>query len=551
MTYRVLIQIFAILKISRSQLYKLSRSRPVLWRLCIGTIVVGLVLTFFVRFLPTPSDVSIQGRISSRLTADPNDLGLIIIQNSRMTEIVLEEIEAALESGEAGAEEIIIDTPFIRARVPQSQWSRYRQLLEQFLSGREVTLILLFMEALGTDLEGAASEIEAMANQLPPVRFANQILGQIASSDNLLNEAYPFFAKEGEFPEAQWAREQAVLNRNQVGDIQTLKVLADNPLYADAFSPWIRADLSLRDQDWLTLIQHVFMAQIDRTTLASFILATIAMVVWAIILLQLCQAVRFDKWTPLFCLLGLILGILSTTPTLIWVMLENRYLPIDEGTDVLHAMVYYIATVGLREEVCKLLLFLPLAPFLIRRGYHLEFLLVASFVGLGFAYSENFGYLSSTMGTAAAPRFLTANFLHISLTGMSGLFLCRALGTRSYSINDFLFIFGIAIIAHGLYNAFLVRPPLNDQGFIAMILFILFSRYYFKEANDLRERLEPVISLSATISFGICLLISVLLVYLGTQFAIGQAIELALGSFLGSAIILFMFFREFGDTLTD
>jgi hypothetical protein len=154
------------------------------------------------------------------------------------------------------------------------------------------------------------------------------------------------------------------------------------------------------------------------------------------------------------------------------------------------------------------------------------------------------------MGTAATPRFLTANFLHISLTGMSGLFLCRGLGTRAYSLNDFLYIFGIAIVAHGLYDAFLVRPPLDDQGFVAMILFILFSRYYFKEARDLRERLEPVVSLSATMSFGICLLTSVLLVYLGTQLNLGQAMELALGSFLGSAIILFMFFREFGDTLT-
>ena len=550
MTCRPLAQIFATLKNLKHQLYTLSRSRSFLWRLCIGTIAAGVVLAFFARFVPTSSDLSIQGRISSQLTADPSDLGLIIIQNSRMTEIVLEEVENALQSGSATMEDVLIDTPFIRQRISTDAWPAYEELLIRYLPRNEVELVMLFMTALGTDLEGATAELEVMAGKSPPERFTNQILGQIASSEKLYDKAYPYFAKEGQLPEAKWAREQAVINRNHVGDLRTLNQLADDPLYADAFSPWIRADLAARQQDWPTLIKAVILAQVDRTNFSSFLLASIAMVVWGLILLKLCQAVRFDKFTPLLCILGLLLGVFSTTPTLMWVYLEDIYLPIDVGEDVIHAIVYYIATVGLREEVCKLLLFLPLVPLLVKRGYQLEFLLVASFVGLGFAYSENFGYLSGSMGTATTPRFLTANFLHISLTGMSGLYLCRAIGTRAYSFNDFLYIFGIAIVAHGLYDAFLVRPPLNDQGFLAMILFILFSRYYFKEANELRERLEPVISLSATISFGICLLTSVLLVYLGTQFDLGQAMELAFGSLLGSSIILFMFYREFGDTLT-
>ena len=550
LTCRLIVQIVALLKNYRHQLYNLSRSRSFLWKLCIATLVIGLVLAFFARFVPARSDLSIQGRISSQLTSDPSDLGLIIIQNSRMTDIVLDAVENALQSGHATTEEVLIDTPFIRQRIPANAWPRYEELLARHLPRDEVELILLFMKALGTDLEGATAQLEAKASKEPPDRFANQILGQIASSDKLLDKAYPYFLKEGNFPEAKWAREQAVRNRDQVGDLDALSQLANDPQYQDAFSPWIRADLAARQQDWPHLVKFIVIGQFSSLQLSSFILATIAMVIWATILMKLCQAVRFDKWTPLLCILGLLLGMLSITPTLIWVMLEDLYLPIDEGEDVLHAMVYYIATVGIREEVCKLLMVLPLVPILIKRGYQLEFLLVSSFVGLGFAYEENFSYLGNTMGTATTARFLTANFLHISLTGMSGLYLCRALGTRAYSFNDFLFVFGIAIVAHGLYDAFLVRPPLDDGGYVAMILFVVFSRYYFKEARELRERLEPVISLSATISFGICLLTSVLLVYLGTQFELGQAVELAFGSFLGSAIILFMFFREFGDTLT-
>lgn len=495
------------------------------------------------------SDLSIQSRINSQLGADPTDIGLILIQNDRMTDIVMNAVEESLKLS-ASTEDVLIATPFIRLRIPGKDWPRYETMLRKYLPENEVDLVMLFMSALGTDLVGAKQQLEVLAAKQVPTRFTNQILGQIADSERQFDKAYPCFLKEGEYPEALWAREQAVQNRNKVGDLKSLTELANDPKYESAFSPWILADLAARQQDWPLLAKTVLLAQIDRTTAASLILATIAMIVWGTILMKLCQAARFDKLTPLLCLAGLLLGLLSTTPTLMWVYIENIYLPIDEGESVVHAMVYYIATVGLREEVCKLLLFLPLAPILIKRGYQLESLLVASFVGLGFAYSENFSYLSMTMGTAATPRFLTANFLHISLTGMSGLYLCRAFGTRTYGINDFLFIFGVAIIAHGLYDAFLVRPPLDDQGFVAMILFILFSRYYFKEARELRERLEPVISMSATISFGICLMTSALLIYLGMQFDLRQAMNLSFSSFLGSAIILFMFYREFGETLT-
>jgi protease PrsW len=172
-------------------------------------------------------------------------------------------------------------------------------------------------------------------------------------------------------------------------------------------------------------------------------------------------------------------------------------------------------------------------------------------VGLGFAYGENFAYLEGSLGTALTGRFLTANFLHISLTGMSGLFFCRAWGTRGYSYNDFLYIFGIAIIAHGMYDALLTYPLFNDGGISAMILFVLFSKFYFKETQNLRENNQPVISLSATISFGMSFIVASLVIYLSFSFALSQAIQLAFTSFLGSAIILFMFFREFDETLGD
>jgi threonine/homoserine efflux transporter RhtA len=63
--------------------------------------------------------------------------------------------------------------------------------------------------------------------------------------------------------------------------------------------------------------------------------------------------------------------------------------------------------------------------------------------------------------------------------------------------------------------------------------------------------MEPNFSLSATMAFGVSLITASLLVYLSILLNLNLAIQLAFSGFLGSAIILFMFFREFGDSLTD
>ena len=372
----------------------------------------------------------------------------------------------------------------------------------------------------------------------------------MATEGQQWDKAYQHFKKEGKLAEARWAREQVVLNRYEVGDFANLELLAQDPDYEGAFKPWIQAKMATQREDWLDTVRWIALSQFQGIEPGSFILATIGMVIWATILMQLCQIQLLDKWTPLLCVAGLFLGILSITPTFLWIILEDKYLPISEGDGFVHNLVYYIATVGLREEVCKLLLFLPLAPILIKRGKQMEFLLVASFVGLGFAYEENFNYVASTQGTAITGRFLTANFLHISLTGMSGLFFCRAWGTPGYSYNDFLYIFGIAILAHGLYDALLTYPIMDDGGLFAMILYIVFSKFYFQESRGIREPYEPTLSMSATMAFGISLLIASLLVYLNLIFTFKQAFVLSFSGFLASAIIVFMFFREFNESLS-
>jgi RsiW-degrading membrane proteinase PrsW (M82 family) len=535
----------------KSKFFEKSRSRSFLWKLCIGTLVLGIVVGFVASRFDFKSDLSLQSRIETYFSSNLTEFSQADDLQSQLTDVVYLLVEESFEAGELELEELLTEIPFLSFWIQGEGDARFEDLFKKYLSAYELGLVDLFIEALGENPDKALIRLKELGDTNPIPRYVNQILALIESNKELHDNAYYYLVKEGTFPEALWAREQAVINRHYRKDFKSLEDLESDPIYNDAFSPWIRMDLASHNHDWLSSIKWIAIGQLAGLQPGSFILATIAMLVWGTILLQLGQANRFDRWTPVLCFLGLILGMLSITPTQFWIVLEDLYLPISEGEDLFHSIVYFIATVGLREEVCKLLLFLPLTPILIRRRNELEFLLVASFVGLGFAYVENFNYLISSMGTGVAGRFLTANFFHISLTGMSGLFFCRMWKTRGFGYNDFLFIFGVAIIAHGLYDALLTHPPMDDGGFIALVLFVVFSKYYFQEVHHLQEVSKSIISLSASMSFGISLLLASLVVYLSIVLSVSLAIQLGFGSFLGSGIILIMFFREFNESLGD
>ena len=535
----------------KSQVFEKAHSRSFLWKLCIGTILFGTVVGLVLSRFDFKSELSLEARIGSYFSSNLSEFSQAGDLQSELTEVVYKLLEDSLESGELETETLLIEIPFLSFWIQGDALSRFESLFRKNLSASDSSLVLLFVGALGDEPDETLTKLKVAGEMNPAPRYANLILALLESEKQLYDNAYPFLLREGEFSEALWARKQAVINRHYRKDFNALEELSNNPAYEDAFDPWIRRELASHQRDWLSTVKWIMIGQLAGLEPGSFTLATIAMLVWGTILLQLCQASRFDKWTPVLCLLGLLLGMLSITPGRFWIVLEDLYLPISEGEDLIHSIVYFIATVGLREEVCKLLLFIPLTPILIKRRNELEFLLVASFVGLGFAYVENFNYLISSMGTGVAGRFLTANFFHISLTGMSGLFFCRMWKTRGYSYNDFLFIFGVAIIAHGLYDALLTHPPMDDGGFIALILFIVFAKYYFKEVHHLREVSRSLISLSASMSFGISLILGSLIVYLSILLNVSQAIQLAFGSFLGSGIILIMFFREFNESLGD
>jgi len=537
----------------QSWLRRKTRNRAFLWKLCLGTIAIGMLLAWLLQDLPIGDK---QTSLASRIEIDrlldfdqsPDPQGYLAPESDYLFKTWETLI---MESPDYDTYTFIEDLNFAMEYLLPVDLIQGEAFFKRQLSTPDAEKILLYLKALGGLDADAELKLKTIAESKPTPQYANLLLGMLLSDRARYNAAFHFFKEEGRFEDAEYARNYAVNNRLYLKDYDSLVQLTEDPSYADAFNAWTRADLAFHQHHWLETLKWILISQTTTIPPSMFILATLGMLVWATILLKLCRQKDFQIAPLGLCALGLILGILSTTLTLFWLYVEDAYLPFKEGTNIVQGLAYYIATVGLREETCKLLLFLPALPFLLKRGREIEYLLVASFVGLGFAYEENFSYLQESMGTAVAGRLLTANFLHITTTGLSGLFLCRALDRHFRGgWNDFFTAFGLIIIAHGAYDALLSYPILGDDfSFLAIIVFVVLSRHYFREAHALRLRGEPAISLTATLMLGLCLIVSLLLIHLSIQLNFTAAFAMTITSFISGAIILFMFIREFDERI--
>ena len=210
---------------------------------------------------------------------------------------------------------------------------------------------------------------------------------------------------------------------------------------------------------------------------------------------------------------------------------------------MLHALL-----IGVREEFWKLLLFVPLLPYLLRAASEVQAIALASIVGLGFAVNENANYYLMSGGHGILGRFLTANFLHMALTGYAGYFLFRALRqkTKAQWIEAGEALAKVMFF-HGAYDFFIIAPQLEDWGFLSMILFILISQQYLRLFFHIRPHRSQRVSSTRIFVATLATATGMHYLYLSTQLGIGAAVWHTFGGLLGMAIITFMYFHEFDE----
>ncbi|MDZ8118510.1 PrsW family glutamic-type intramembrane protease [Pontiella sp. NLcol2] len=341
-----------------------------------------------------------------------------------------------------------------------------------------------------------------------------------------------------------YARERIVDIYLDMQKYDILDALARDEEYRVFFTAWVLQDIALSRLDWPMIFKTLIPAAYEDILPATVLLALLSGLIWTTVLIRFNGSFS-EVWK--FILPALVLGAVSAHATLLVVFWQEYQMDFGFGEGVYRQLLYCLS-IGLKEEVLKLLLFVPLIPFL-RRKSDLAVLTIAGLVGLGFAIEENINYFSASAGLSAVARFATANFLHIALTAMCGLTLTRAIYQRGEDIQYALTTLVLAVAVHGFYDAFMMVHAFQDYSWLTYTVFILMGYQYFGWLRHLREEWQDPFSITATFTFGVITVTGLSFALFAWYTGPYPAAQAVLGEAIGIAIILILFYREIPETV--
>lgn len=364
----------------------------------------------------------------------------------------------------------------------------------------------LFEDFLATALTGdaaALSRLQARAQTEPPPMLAAELHGTVQKQQgDRAGAAYSFFNEGLHFPDAENSRDEAVRLAVVLRDFSLLRDIAaqegwieGRPLQLQLHAGSMLNDVWLQ---WRSLV----MLRLRDIPYGALALTLFAAGLWYFILGSHSDA---GRWRWLWPIPAVVAGVMSIWPTLTLVAWQDFTGGMTAEAPFPQDLMYYVLGVGLREEACKLALFAFFLPWLLWRRQPGLALLTGAFVGLGFALEENVNYYQGGGGVAWA-RFVSANFLHIAMTGICGHSLYEMLRTRFARADQFIASFAGIVAAHGGYDWLLGQ---GDSSWLAtVVLVVTVSRFI----DLLREETRPfrlTISPRAVFTLGSAVLIAV------------------------------------------
>ncbi len=325
------------------------------------------------------------------------------------------------------------------------------------------------------------SKVLPLADASPPAPYANFVLGEGALEKKDWRTEAMRFEREGSSSSDvdETCLRRALRARIRHDDWAAVRARINDPRWAGVVDASLRLDLAVHDRDVLSVLLWVWPADYVRTTAWPVALALIAGALWFWIATRLGRIHDGVRGRIFLYALSFVLGVLSIYPTIILGTIENELGFVEVGQYV-PDFIYNVFGIGLPEEACKAILFLPLLRILLRRGSRIEAMTCGALVGLGFAAEENIGYFGHG-ADAALSRFLSANFLHMALTALVALSMFDTLRKRETRYDTFKVVFPLAVAVHGAYDFCL---GVNDVAFsflISIVLLIVIAQRFLRQ----------------------------------------------------------------------
>jgi len=421
------------------------------------------------------------------------------------------------------------------------------------LTPDQKSLALAYWESLASRLGEPGADLLFLAVQAKPVAYANELVGDFyITKQPTLARAIQYYERElAVRPNAETVRQRILATHYQKQDFTSLAKLAKDPGYEKILTPAISLEIAMHKRDWASLWQPLLTMQKENFTHRTpVILSCVAGAVWLLLAWQMGQPKGLFSFIIWASLLAIPLGAASTLPVLFLDVYQSEAWGLKHTGLFFQDCLFFVAGVGVREELCKLLFFLPFVPFLLARKNRLEMIIIAGCVGLGFAVEENLSYFRRGDPSSAFGRFLTANFFHFAATGIIGLALCDTMRDFRGKWWKFPATFVVVAAVHGFYDAFI---SVSSYLFLALGLscFILLSLVFFREVARERGAATDQIFPAATLILGLAALIATILVCASREYGFSFALDALWSGALSLTIFIYMFYVLFRDGLQE
>ncbi|MCC5847433.1 MAG: PrsW family intramembrane metalloprotease [Verrucomicrobia bacterium] len=449
---------------------------------------------------------------------------------------------------------ISVFQPFLHSPGPASPFpSIPLEIFESAEFTPETTPARLGLMLLSDGADGVLPLLNTMADLDAPDKGIQYLLGVYHMRRGNYSEAGMFFKHENQAHPDSRAR-YAHLDALFRGDLDDqIDALQNDPTYRQEMRGSFLMRVGLRRGDWRQVFEHFWIAEYAGLRPSLLFLTLLSGSVWVIIFLHILPPGELRRLLGL-SILALALGWMSTWPTLWSDMWMRLHLPIEPGTDFFSQFLYFTLSVGVREELCKLLLFVPLLPWVLKKGTDLDALLLGAMVGLGFAIEENINYFDQILtGGITVGRFVSANFLHATLTGACALALTRMVRSPARWLQDSLTVIASAILLHGVYNTLLSAPlpGFGDMSYFAGTALAGCAILFFREVRAHSQFRGRMVSITGLFFWGLCVLINMELVMSALILPVKQAVEIVGHSALASIVSAFVFLHHVNEPLGE
>jgi RsiW-degrading membrane proteinase PrsW (M82 family) len=394
----------------------------------------------------------------------------------------------------------------------------------------------------------AMTRLRDLARQEKPPPFANEFQASLLLRTDHDADALAAMIREGTlFPDAKQARETAVHLALSLKDEASLRTMTSNG-WLDEVPPILEheAGIVLGDlaMQWRGLLKHRF----ETVPYLALALTALAAGLWYVLLVMHSP---MQPWRWSWPIAPIVAGIASIWPTVSMIAWQEDTMGIG-GDDVPfpYDLWHLIIGVGFREEICKLALASLFMPWLVWRRIPAMALMTGAFVGLGFALEENMDYYADYGNGVALPRFLSANFMHIAMTGLTTHALYDMLRSRFHRTQEFISTFAMIVVAHAVYDY--DAPQITGlSSYVPMLILALLAWRFWDEVEKEMPQVRQTISPAAIFLIGSALVIAMSLIITAVQDGTWLAVVDAAKSCASILPVAVIYWRRFEGALTS